>query len=65
MLSGINTDLNVTNTEQRVRPELDFGKTIIFEFGIRHAFNDDMVLDISAYNRDNLANAAGPPGQRS
>ena len=38
---------------------VDYGKSIIFEFGIQHAFSDDMVLDISAYNRDNLANAAG------
>src|SRR5690606_41420542 len=39
--------------------DLDFGKTITFEFGIRHSFNEDMVLDISAYNKDNLSNAAG------
>jgi hypothetical protein len=39
--------------------DLDFGKTITFEFGIRHAFSDDMVLDFSAYNRDVQANAAG------
>jgi hypothetical protein len=35
--------------------DLDFGKTILFEFGVRHAFSDDMVLDIAAYNKDNLA----------
>lgn len=38
--------------------DLDFGKTISFEFGVRHAFNDDMVLDLAVYNRDNLAVAA-------
>ena len=38
--------------------DLDFGKTILFEFGVRHAFSDDMVLDIAAYNKDNLAVAA-------
>ncbi len=37
---------------------VDYGKSFIFEFGIQHAFSDDMVLDFSAYNRDNLANAA-------
>jgi hypothetical protein len=37
---------------------LDFGKTIAYEFGIRHAFNDNMVLDLAAYNRDNIANAS-------
>ena len=38
--------------------DLDFGKTIPFEFGVRHAFSDDMVLDLAAYNKDNLAVAA-------
>jgi carboxypeptidase family protein/TonB-dependent receptor-like protein len=59
ILGGINTDLSVTNTNHVYGADLDFGKTITFEFGIRHAFNDDMVLDLSAYNKDNLANAAG------
>ncbi len=58
-LSGINTDISVTNTNNVYGQNVDYGKSIIFEFGIQHAFNDDMVLDISAYNRDNLANAAG------
>jgi hypothetical protein len=38
--------------------DLDFGRTISFEFGIRHSFSDDMVLDISAYNKDKVADAA-------
>jgi carboxypeptidase family protein/TonB-dependent receptor-like protein len=38
--------------------DLDFGRTILFEFGARHAFSDDMVLDLAAYNKDNLAVAA-------
>ncbi len=38
--------------------DLDFGKTIAYEFGVRHAFSDDMVLDVAAYNRNNIANAA-------
>ena len=59
VLGGINTDLRVTNTNHVYGSDLDFGKTIAFEFGIRHAFSDDMVLDISAYNRDNLSDAAG------
>ena len=50
--AGINTDLDNTNTNQVYGSDLDFGKTIAFEFGIRHAFNDDMVLDIAAYNKD-------------
>ncbi len=58
ILSGINTDLAITNTNNIYGSDLGFGKTITFEFGIRHAFNDDMVLDISAYNKDKLADAA-------
>ncbi len=38
--------------------DLDFGKTIQFEFGVRHAFSDDMVLDLAAYNKDNLSNTS-------
>jgi outer membrane receptor protein involved in Fe transport len=57
--NGINTDLSITNTNNSYGSNLDFGKTITFEFGIRHAFNDDLVLDVAAYNKDNVANAAG------
>jgi hypothetical protein len=56
---GMNTDLAVTNTNHVYGSDLDFGRTITFEFGIRHSFNDDMVLDIAAYNKDNISNAAG------
>jgi hypothetical protein len=38
--------------------DLDYGKTIGVEFGARHAFSDDMVLDVALYNRDNLALAS-------
>jgi hypothetical protein len=38
--------------------DLDFGKTIGVEFGARHAFSDDMVVDVAIYNRDNLALAS-------
>jgi hypothetical protein len=58
MLTGINTDLGITNTNQVYGADLDFGKTITFEFGVRHEFNPDMVLDISAYNKDKLADAS-------
>ncbi|MDH3294959.1 MAG: hypothetical protein OER95_11640, partial [Acidimicrobiia bacterium] len=56
---GMNTDLSVTNTNHVYGSDLNFGKTITFEFGIRHSFSDDMVLDIAAYNKDNISNAAG------
>ena len=57
--AGLNTDLSITNTNNSYGSDLDFGRTITFEFGVRHSFNQDMVLDVSAYNKDNLSNAAG------
>ncbi|HNQ99384.1 MAG TPA: hypothetical protein PKN52_05250, partial [Trueperaceae bacterium] len=57
--TGVYTDLAITNTNNNYGSDLDFGKTILFEFGVRHAFSDDMVLDLTVYNKDNLANAAG------
>ena len=56
---GINTDLAITNANQLFGTDLDFGRTITYEFGVRHAFSDDMVLDVALYNKDNLANPAG------
>jgi hypothetical protein len=55
MGGGTNLDLSRTNTNDVFGRPLTFGKTIIFEFGIRHAFSDDMVLDISAYNKDKVS----------
>ena len=56
---GLNTDLSITNTNNSYGSDLDFGKSIIFEFGIRHSFSQDAVLDIAAYNKDNLSNVTG------
>jgi hypothetical protein len=58
MLTGLNTDLAITNSNHVYGADLDFGKTITFEFGVRHEFNPDMVLDVSAYNKDKLADAS-------
>jgi hypothetical protein len=58
VLQGINTDVNLSNTNHVYGADVDFGKSITFEFGVRHAFSDDMVLDFAAYNKDNLSNAA-------
>jgi hypothetical protein len=55
LATGANADLSFTNTNDVFARDLDFGKTILFEFGIRHAFSDDMVLDISAYNKDKVS----------
>ena len=59
ILTGINIDINRSNPNQLYGSDLDFGRTIAFEFGVRHAFSDDMVLDLAAYNRDVLSDAAG------
>ena len=52
IFNGSNNDLANTNTNDRFGGDVDFAKTIMFEFGVRHAFSRDMVLDISAYNKD-------------
>ncbi|HEX3236677.1 MAG TPA: carboxypeptidase regulatory-like domain-containing protein [Gemmatimonadales bacterium] len=58
LLGGENIDIGFTNTNQVYGADLDFGKTIAFEFGIRHAFSDDMVLDVAAYNKDIVSDPA-------
>jgi hypothetical protein len=55
---GHNLDVNLTNTNNIFGRDLAYGKTIMFEFGIRHAFSEDMVLDISAYNKDKVSDIA-------
>jgi hypothetical protein len=57
VLSGINLDLAESNLfgNDEFGSDIDFGKTIAFEFGVRHAFSDDMVLDVAAYNRNILS----------
>jgi len=59
MFRGKNTDLSLTNQNQSFGRDLDYTKSIIFEFGIRHAFSQDMVLDVSAYNKDKTSDVAG------
>jgi hypothetical protein len=55
LAGGANADLNFTNTNDIFARDLNFGRSILFEFGIRHAFSDDLVLDISAYNKDKVS----------
>ena len=59
ILGGINTDLTVTNSNHVYGSDLGYGRTITFEFGVTHSFNEDMVLDVAAYNKDILSDAAG------
>ena len=58
LLTGINNDLDFTNTNDVFGRDLQFGKSILFEFGVRHAFSQDMVLDVSAYNKDKVSDYA-------
>jgi hypothetical protein len=55
---GINNDLAFTNTNDNFPRDVTWGKTILFEFGIRHAFTQDFVFDVSAYNKDKLSDLA-------
>jgi len=58
VLSGINNDIAITNTNDTFGRDVTWGKTILFEFGIRHAFNQDLVFDLSAYNKDKVSDLA-------
>ena len=58
MAAGINNDLSFTNTNDVFARDLDFGKSILFEFGVRHAFSQDLVFDVSAYNKDKVSDMA-------
>ena len=55
LLSGSNNDLSFTNTNDAFGRDVTFGKSIQFEFGVRHAFSPDLVLDIAAYNKDKVS----------
>ena len=56
ILTGINSDLSFTNTNDVFGRDVGYGKSIQFEFGLRHAFSQDFLLDVAAYNKDNVAN---------
>jgi outer membrane receptor for ferrienterochelin and colicin len=58
LMTGINNDLSFTNTNDIAGRDLNFGKSILFEFGVRHSFSQDVVLDVSAYNKDKVSDFA-------
>jgi hypothetical protein len=60
LLSGTNNDLESGNTNQNDQfgRDVNFGKTILFEFAVRHAFSQDAVLDVAAYNKDKVSDLA-------
>jgi len=51
------TSLAFLNTNGWAR-DLTFGRSILFEFGIRHAFTPDFVADVSAFNKDKASDFA-------
>jgi hypothetical protein len=55
ILNGVNNDLSFTNTNDVFARDVTWAKSIIFEFGVRHAFSQDLVFDISAYNKDKVS----------
>ena len=55
LLSGTNNDLSFTNTNDAFGRDVGFGKSIAFEFGIRHAFTQNTILDVSAYNKNKVS----------
>jgi len=55
VLQGINNDLSFTNSNDAFGRDVGFGKTILFEFGMRHAFSPDLMVDVSAYNKSKVA----------
>ncbi len=57
-LRGTNNDISFTNFNDSFGRDVTFGKTIQFEFGVRHAFNPDLVLDVAAYNKDKVSDLA-------
>ena len=58
MAQRSNADASFTNTNATYGAPLNYGRSILFEFGVRHAFSNDMVLDISAYNKDKVSDLA-------
>ncbi|MBI1722437.1 MAG: carboxypeptidase regulatory-like domain-containing protein [Gemmatimonadetes bacterium] len=58
MAQRANGDASYYNTNATYGSPLRYGRSILFEFGIRHAFSDDLVLDIAAYNKDKVSDLA-------
>lgn len=58
LYSGINTDISKTNTNTAYGRPIDPMKAVQFEAGLSHLFNPYTVLDVTAYSKDKLADAA-------
>jgi hypothetical protein len=58
LFSNINTDLSKSNTNSAFGRPIDAMKAVQFEAGFSHLFNSETILDITAYNKDKLADAS-------
>jgi hypothetical protein len=58
MAQRANIDASMTNTNATYGTALNYGRSILVEFGIRHAFSNDLVLDLSAYHKDKVSDLA-------
>ncbi len=55
LLSGTNNDLSFTNTNDAFGRDVGYGKTILFEFAVSHAFSPNTRLDVAAYNKNKVS----------
>jgi hypothetical protein len=52
ILSGVNTDIRVSNTNHIYGNDLDFERTTLYEIGLRQVVNTRLTLDASLYSRE-------------
>lgn len=52
VLSGINTDLRTSNTDQVYGGDLDLERTTMYELGLHQAISPALTLDASVYHRE-------------
>ena len=52
VLSGINTDLRVTNTNHVYGNDLDLERTTLYEIGLRQVVHPRLAIDASLYSRE-------------
>src|SRR5690606_34267181 len=58
LFSGVNADLNKVNRNATFGRPIEFGRTIGYEVGITHSFDESTVLDLSGYSREKQGDIA-------
>jgi len=56
LAQGVNGEVGNGNSIRGA--DLDFARTILFEFGVRHAFSADLVLDIAGYAKNKVSDVS-------